>query len=67
MTEDERELITRLVALPYTKFAGQCISKQEFLEQFIRPDGVVDRRADRYGFDFKAVRLVRAQIRRPMA
>ncbi len=34
MTEDERELITRLVALPYTKFAGQCISKQEFLEHF---------------------------------
>ncbi|ANM14042.1 MULTISPECIES: HEAT repeat domain-containing protein [unclassified Rhizobium] len=34
MTEDERELITRLVAVPCTKFAGQCISKQEFLERF---------------------------------
>ncbi|MGO7905730.1 hypothetical protein AB9F35_23480 [Rhizobium leguminosarum] len=34
MTEDERELIMQLVALPYTKFAREPISKQAFLEQF---------------------------------
>ncbi|WP_049732969.1 HEAT repeat domain-containing protein [Rhizobium ecuadorense] len=34
MTEDERELIMELVALPYTRFAREAISKQAFLGRF---------------------------------